>query len=175
MSRVRSEAGYTLTELLAAMAILLIVLSGLTTLFVSAMKAETDLDRRFQAQQNARLALAKIRREAHCASDATTTGDAVTLTLGPYCSAGTGDVTWCSVAVSSGRYALYRQVGTTCDGTGTRVADYLTQASLFAYTAPSSAKLATLDVAFPIDLDPDDGRRGYRLVDSIALRNSTRA
>jgi prepilin-type N-terminal cleavage/methylation domain-containing protein len=174
MSRVRSEAGYTLTELLAAMTILLVVLTGLTTLFVSAIKAETDLDRRYQAQQSARLALSKIRREAHCASEATTTGPTATLTLGAYCTSGTGAVTWCTVSVSTGRWALYRQAGGTCDSTGTQVADYLTQSDLFSYTPQSPDKLATLDVVLPVDLDPGDGHRGYTLEDSIALRNSTR-
>jgi prepilin-type N-terminal cleavage/methylation domain-containing protein len=174
MSRVREESGFTLTELLAAMTILLVVMGGLTTVFVSALRAETDLDQRFQAQQDARLALSRLRREAHCASSATATGPTVTLTLGSYCTVGTGDVTWCTVSVASQRYSLHRADGTTCDSTGRKVADYLTQADVFSYTAQSTTSLATLDVVFPVDVDPSDASRAYTLEDSLALRNSTR-
>lgn len=176
MSRFRGESGYTMTELLAAMAILLIVMTGLTTLFVAAIKAETDLDQRFQAQQEARLALSRIRREIHCASFASTTGASVTLTLGPYCTAGTGPVTWCTVPVpvSAERFALHRQAGETCDETGTKIADYLTEENPFSYTPQSTTKLATLNVVFQVDIDPSSSSRDYKLEDSIALRNSTR-
>ena len=50
------------------MAILGIVLVGITTMFPSGVRAETRANREFQAQQNARLALDRIRRELHCAS-----------------------------------------------------------------------------------------------------------
>lgn len=61
------QAGYTLVELLAVMLILGIVLTGLTTAFVSGSHAELTLNRRFQAQQQARLALDRIRSDVHCA------------------------------------------------------------------------------------------------------------
>ena len=50
-----NEGGYTLVEMLVVMAILGVVISGLTTIFVSGSHAELDLNRRFQAQQQARL------------------------------------------------------------------------------------------------------------------------
>ena len=68
--RTARRAGFSLIELLVVMVILGVVLAGLTTAFVSGSKAETDLNRRFQAQQQARLALNRIRWDIHCASAA---------------------------------------------------------------------------------------------------------
>ena len=53
--------------MLVVVAILAIVLGGLTTLFVSALTSQVDQPNRVQAQQNARLALDALRREIHCA------------------------------------------------------------------------------------------------------------
>src|SRR5437763_266578 len=65
-----NERGYTMVEMLVVMSILSIVIAGLTTVFVSGGRAELDLNRRFQSQQQARLALDKIRVDLHCASSA---------------------------------------------------------------------------------------------------------
>ncbi len=81
----------TLVELLVTLVILAIVLGGMTQLFVSATRAQTDLTDRFQAQQNARLALDSLRREIHCAnlvspSSISSPGvSAITITLGGFC------------------------------------------------------------------------------------------
>ena len=66
--RLAAEHGYSLSEMLVVLAILGIVLAALTQLFVSASTAQVDMTRRFEAQQNMRLALDKLRREIHCAS-----------------------------------------------------------------------------------------------------------
>ena len=66
----RDERGYSLIEMLIVMAILGIVLGALTTVFVSGSNAELNLNRQFQAQQAARLALDKIRVDIHCAVNA---------------------------------------------------------------------------------------------------------
>jgi hypothetical protein len=63
--------------------------------------------------------------------------------------------------------------GTACSG-GTQYVDYLTTASVFTYYAQSASSLAKLHVDFPVDVAPTDTVRGYRLVDDIVLRNSTR-
>ena len=63
------------------MIIMSVVLTGLTTLFVQGSNAELDMNRRFEAQQDSRVALDKIRREIHCAQGAATnptTGEAPT-------------------------------------------------------------------------------------------------
>ena len=65
-----SERGYSLIELLTVMLILSTILGGLTQLFVSGSNAELDTNRRFQAQQSARVALDRMRRDIHCSSAA---------------------------------------------------------------------------------------------------------
>ncbi|MGH3105237.1 MAG: PilW family protein [Gaiellaceae bacterium] len=175
MRRVTADGGYSVIELLTTMAILSIVLGTLTSLFVSGTKAELDMNDRFRAQQNAALALTKIRREVHCASVATTTGTAVTLTLPSYCKTGQGSITWCTVSVATSRFALYRKAGTTCDATGVKWSDYLTSGSAFTYIPQSTTSLAKLGVVFPVDADATDTFGVYRLEDSLVLRNSLRA
>jgi len=64
---VRTEAGYSMTELLVVMVILGTVLAGLTTAFVGGSKAEVDLNRRVQAQIQAAGAFDRLRRDVHCA------------------------------------------------------------------------------------------------------------
>ncbi len=173
--RLFRENGYTVIELLIVMVILATVMGSLTTLFVQASTAELELNNRFQAQQNARLALDRIRRETHCASQASVaTSNSVTLTLASYCPTGNGSVTWCTVG-SGSRYGLYRKAGATCNATGVKWADYLTSGAVFGYTAQSPTSLAKLRVDFPINVKPTKSVRSYELVDEIVLRNSVRS
>ena len=69
------------------LAILGTVVGALTTLFVQATNAEFESNRRFQAQQAARIAIDKMRREIHCASAITPTGAAssISVTLPAQC------------------------------------------------------------------------------------------
>ena len=62
----------------------------------------------------------------------------------------------------------------TCNATGVRWADYLTQANLFQYQAASSVSLAKVRVSFPIDVKSGDATPAYRLCDQIVLRNTLR-
>ena len=59
-----SERGYTLIELVQVTAILGVVLTGLTVIFIQATNAQLDMNRRFQAQQSARIAIDKMRRDS---------------------------------------------------------------------------------------------------------------
>jgi len=185
LARIRDEGGYSLIEMLVTMAILGTVMASITTLFVTGTKAEIDMNERFTAQQEARLALTKMRREIHCASSAQGQGTAnasgyythVLVTLASYCRTGTGQVSWCGLSIdgSTTRYGLYRQTGATCTASGIRWADYLTTNALFKPENGVSGELAKLSLTFPVDLRPADSLRSYRLTDSIVLRNSTRA
>ena len=76
LRRLRGDRGYTLVELLVVLAIFTTVVTALVSLFTSGAKAELDMNRRFEAQQNARLALDRMRRELHCASGITATPNA---------------------------------------------------------------------------------------------------
>jgi prepilin-type N-terminal cleavage/methylation domain-containing protein len=178
--RVASERGYSLTEMLVVLAILGIVLGALTQLFVSASTAQVDMTRRFEAQQDMRLALDKLRREIHCANKVTGSPatSSIVISLGSYCPTnGTGadlDVTWCTTG-SGQRFALWRYHGTACSGTGRKEADYLTIDKVFtAYAPPASGGLGKLSVLLPVDVDPSDAKQSYVLKDDIALRNTLR-
>jgi prepilin-type N-terminal cleavage/methylation domain-containing protein len=83
----RAEHGFTLPELLVVLTIIGIVLVGITQLFTSAMKSQTDQTNRTQAQQDARLSLDKLRREIRCGSAlAYNSTSSVTVMLPSYCS-----------------------------------------------------------------------------------------
>jgi prepilin-type N-terminal cleavage/methylation domain-containing protein len=174
--RLKVEAGYSLIEMLTVMVIMSIVFAGVTAVFVAGSKAQADQDRRFQAQVSTRLALDKIRRDIHCASDVTPYAtNSVTLKI-TGCTG--GDVSWCTVAVAgfTSRYALYRQAGTSCSSSGTKIADYLTLAGAFPAFAHTSGCvcLASLQVNFTVSVKSSTTVDSYALLDTIYLRNSTR-
>ena len=181
--RLAAEGGYTLVELLTVLLILGTILGALTGLFVSASRAEVDMNHRFRAQQEARLALDSLRRDAHCASRVTAAGwpsGSVTLTLpvnaygDQVCPTGAGAFTWCTIG-SGSRWALWRTPGSTCTTTGgRRLADYLTAQVLFNYVPQSTVTLAKLRVELPVDTQPSDTAGAYRLRDELALRNTRR-
>jgi prepilin-type N-terminal cleavage/methylation domain-containing protein len=183
LRRLQSQRGYSLIELLTVLLIFSAVMTGLSALFVQGSNAELDMNKRFEAQQNARLALDRIRRDIHCSQGATTTpatGQAalVTLDLAGYCKTAVGGaqtyISWCTVSVAANRYALYRKVGSTCDATGVKYADYLTEQSIFQRQAPGTTTLGRVRVNFPVDVKVGDAQPTYRLCDQIVQRNTTR-
>lgn len=166
------EQGYTLIELLQVTIILGVILGAITTLFVRASLAEVDMNRRFQAQQEARLAVDRMRREIHCASLISPAGTSasITVTLPAGCPTGGGSSTtivYDTYLVSAGRYQLRRA--------GVRVADYVAAADVFTYTAQSTATLGKLQVNLPVNLKPTDPSKEWRLVADIVLRNTKRS
>ena len=186
--RLSDERGFTLSELVTTMAILGIVIGGLTGVFVSASNGEADLNSRFRAQEKARLALDKLRRELRCASAVTPASTAspvssITITLGSYCATGSGQVTWCTSS-SGGRSQLLRIAGTpgTCSG-GVKWADSLTTSTPFTTAASSISTLAKISVCLPVNTTSAPSsdtctthvtKKTYALDDDIFLRNSGR-
>jgi prepilin-type N-terminal cleavage/methylation domain-containing protein len=82
-----AQGGFTLPEVLVVLAIVGIVIVGITQLFTSALKSQTDQTRRANAQQDARVALDQLRRELHCASALSyNSASSITVTLPSYCS-----------------------------------------------------------------------------------------
>ncbi|MHB8470075.1 MAG: PulJ/GspJ family protein [Gaiellaceae bacterium] len=186
LRRLRAEQrGYTLVELVVVMSILSLVLGGLTTVFVSGSHAETDLNRRFQAQQQARLALDALRGDAHCASAAQTqtisTYPGLKLNVSQ-CSATTPTVSWCVLpsAAMASRYALWRSTATagictTTDTTRKLVADDLIASSGIFSTSLVNNGLQTVSVDFPVDANPTSTTADvYVLNDQLVERNSSR-
>jgi Tfp pilus assembly protein PilW len=137
--RLRAEDGFTLFELLVSMVIMLIVISSLAAILVSASRTEVDTNNRFQAQEQARSGLTFLTRELHCAGSGSTTVPSITDTSGnalipgtPYsaitlylpstCSTSGGTtlyVTWCTAAstLTAGDFALYRVTSTSAPTT----------------------------------------------------------
>jgi prepilin-type N-terminal cleavage/methylation domain-containing protein len=175
MSRIRrlaaGERGYTLIELTQVMVIMTLLLAGLTTVFVHASNSELDMNRRFQAQQQARQAVDRMRREIHCASAITPTGTsaAITVTIPQQCPTSGGseiNVVYDTQFVSTGRYRLRRA--------GVTIADYVKQANVFFYAAPTSTSLAKLTLTLPITIQPGRSGSEWNLAADIVLRNTTR-
>ena len=175
--RAADERAFTLTEMLVVLVILSTVLSALIAVFVSALRTEVDQNRRFEAQQNARIAVDKLRREIHCGANAVvqpggtgvTIQAASTATTG-YCRA--GDTSWCTAPAGAG-FNLLRASGTTCDASAVPVAEHLTSDNVFAFTYPPDSR-ALVRVDIRIDIDPEDSTGAYRLFDEIVLRGSPR-
>jgi Tfp pilus assembly protein PilW len=179
--RLRQERGLTLVELITSMSILLLVVGGLATLFVSGQNAENELNLRFVAQQEARLALDTFRREVHNACSATVTGGThVTLKTNVQPGPGAGSLactvtsaTWCT-AGSGTSFELYRQAGGSCSsGTGTRRASFLVSGGIFSLLT-SAGQLPKVTIDMTVNRRPAVTRLNYRLNDDIALRSATR-
>jgi hypothetical protein len=142
------------------MVILVIVVTSLTSVLVSASHTGVDTNKRFQAQLTDRTGLDKLRREIHCANAVTdtngtslTTGtaySAITVTLGATCPTSSGVTTYATwrrspSMLTNGDYALYR-VSTTalarpiCISTETvKWTDYLTTSTPFCLPSSSTA------------------------------------
>ena len=177
LAAARAECGYSLVELLVALSILGGVMASVTVLMASAMKAETRMNEDFEAQTQARVALDRFRREGHAACSASPAGASSTVTFtfvtaGSCPSSGGTQVSWCTVAVAAGRYALYRLPGATCDATGRKLGDYLTTANAFAASTPVNER-AKVSITLPVNVRPGVART-YQLVDDVVLRNSSR-
>jgi prepilin-type N-terminal cleavage/methylation domain-containing protein len=177
------EQGYSLIELLVTMVILVIVLGSLTTVFVSGSSAEAGLNRRFQAQQNARMSLDRVRTDIHCATavqaQTINTYPGLKLAVGN-CYAATPTISWCAVLVSTGRYALYRSTttgGTTCtssDANRLLIADYLTTSAAFTTATIQQFTLQRVGIDFKVSVNQTTTQDVYELTDSIVARNAAR-
>jgi len=178
--RLRGERAYTMVELITVMAIMSIVMTGITTVFVQGSNAELDMNNRFQAQTNVRLGLDKIRKDIHCAS-AVTANSATSVTFTDPCiSASTSNLTWCTATVGTNT-GLYRQLGSTCSSSSPaiRQVDRLTTGNIFTYQAPWTGTLAMVYVKLSVNTATAKHLSStldtYTLCDGIVLRNSTRA
>jgi prepilin-type N-terminal cleavage/methylation domain-containing protein len=175
----RENSGYTLVELLVVLAIFTTVVTALVSLFTSGAKAELDMNRRFEAQQNARLALDRMRRELHCANGITATAgvavSSIVVSLPSQCPTSGGSsiaVTYSTSLVSANRYSVRRTV----NGTTVPIADYITTANgnVFTYTPANASSRAILHVDFSVNVNPNEGWKTWHLVDDIVLRNTLR-
>jgi prepilin-type N-terminal cleavage/methylation domain-containing protein len=183
-SRLKREDAFTLPELLTTLAILGTVLTAITTVFVSGTHAEGEMNNRFQAQQNTRLALSKVRRDIRCANlaEVKDSGASLTLTLPTGCKSGQGSITWSAVSLGTNRYGLFRCPAITCDATGAKWADYLTSdpgtttpPTVFSLLSATQTIRPRVQVTLRVDRDSSKASGSYTLVDAIALWNGSHA
>jgi prepilin-type N-terminal cleavage/methylation domain-containing protein len=197
-ARLAQEDGMTLIELLTAMSILGLVMLAVVVMYVGGLHAETDMNTRFQAQQNARLALSALRNEIGSACSVTvgtvtgeTAGSQLTVVLpnsspnpavnSSACASGTTTtVIWCAASASlAAPYNLYRSTGATCSSSsGIKRATALKCAgtaagctAVFAKTTAATA-LPTVTVTFPVEANLTNTHGLYTLADTITARNA---
>jgi len=192
--RVRTDGGFTLVEMLMVMVLMGIVIGALTTIFVSGSRAQSEMNQYFQAQQESRIALDRIRADVHCAwaAQASTSINGfpgVKLADGN-CYASTPTITWCVLPSTqqTGRFALWRSSvynSSTCTSSDTsklRVADYLMPVgsppsanNILATPTIANQGLETVGIDFKVSVSPlSAGRNIYELTDSLVTRNYTR-
>jgi prepilin-type N-terminal cleavage/methylation domain-containing protein len=178
------EDGMTMSELLTAMAILSFVMTGVFTVFVGGLNATTDMNERFQAQQDARLALTSMRNDIRGACSAavgTVTGQAagslVALTepggANGDCTTAT-QVTWCvDSANHAAPFILQRQItgAGACSGTS-RARSLTSNLNVFTCSTSATARPQVL-VALQVDANLASTAKGlYKLTDAITVRNA---
>jgi prepilin-type N-terminal cleavage/methylation domain-containing protein len=146
------EGGFSLVEMLVVMIIMGVIMGGIVKLFTAGINSNADLNRRYQAQQDGRLALDRMRREIHGACTISAPGTyntaVSTVTLyypGDLCVAGVGanglSVTYATVLVpASGNVIAHYKLTRTLLATGATqlIADFLTAANIFDYLPPNS-------------------------------------
>jgi prepilin-type N-terminal cleavage/methylation domain-containing protein len=202
-SRLASEEGFTLTELLVTLILMSIVMGAITTSFASAFAGETRSFAEATNEENARLALHRLRGDIHCAWQANgatpnTSGDGgYTFVLSeviigtstqacPKLSLGVEPdgtqsswIAWCTIRVGNdpNRYQLYRENVRECDGqNSTFMVDYITKPDIWdtrANCAPSKWQ-QYVGVDLVTNAQPSSTVYQYDLHDSISLRNSGR-
>jgi len=175
----------TIPELLTAMAILSFVMTGIFVVFVGGLHATTDMNERFQAQQNARLALSSMRIEIGSACTATVSqvsgqaaGSLVTLVepnTSTGCSSGTTQLSWCAdSATHTLPFTLYRLAGAgACAyNNGTSRVGSLRSNVVFTCTTAAAAR-PQIGVTLPVDANLRTTAGTYTLTDSITPRNTS--
>ena len=150
----------TITELLVACAVLVILMVGITNVIASGSRAGANATAQINAQQNLRVAFDRLEFEGRCAQSATLVsgGAGVTFVLPAQCAHAAGTYTWCVGSGSLGRYS-----GGSCTGTAQVFATGVTSATPFSLET-ASGDLPRLDVALAIG--------SVRESDTITLRNA---
>src|SRR5207253_4306851 len=152
---------------IVVMAILGVVVGGLTTVFVQGSRGEVDMNRRFTAQQNARAALLQLRTDIHVGCNASVTS--TTLLIYRLKSDGTCDTVattaWCTGTSTnlSSRLTLWEASAASCSSppTGHIFADYIVSGStLFTLNTPAGGSMQRMSVTvdIPVNANKEIGR-----------------
>jgi prepilin-type N-terminal cleavage/methylation domain-containing protein len=157
ISKLGEERGFSLVEMLVVMIIMGVIMGGIVKLFSAGINSDADLNRRYQAQQDGRLALDKMRREIHGACAISTPAtyntavssvtlyywEAQTSPLPAACISGTHTITYCTALIAAAgtvpaHYQLFRKLAATCTSADQSMANFLTGGTVFDYLPPDS-------------------------------------
>ncbi|MGH3008500.1 MAG: prepilin-type N-terminal cleavage/methylation domain-containing protein [Gaiellaceae bacterium] len=163
---VRDESGFTLIELVVVTFVTVLLMAGLSNLFVSGLRTSKTTNDILSSQTQIHDALGRLEYEARCSSQAAlvSSGAGVTLTLPSECTHATGTVTWC---VTSG--SLIRYAAASCTGTGTTLATNITSATPFSCVS-TVGDYPELQVALAVETQTAADQA--TATDEIAMRNA---
>lgn len=166
MSLARDESGFTLIELVVVMTVLVLLMAGLSTMFVSGLQASSTTNSLLASQAQVHISLDRLEYETRCASAATraASGADVTLTLPSQCSHATGTVTWCVAGGSLIRYAA-----SSCTGAGQTFAAGVTSPTPFSCIS-TVGDYPLLQVALTVQTRSSAAQ--VSATDTIAMRNA---
>lgn len=164
----RDESGFTMIELVIVTFVTVVLMVGLSNLFVSGLRAGTMVNSRLSAQSNMNVALSRLEYVARCASQAhlISGGTDVTLTLPATCSHQTGTTTWC---VASGTLTAYSS--STCTGTGSILASNVTTTTPFSCIAPVG-DYPRLQIALTVNTTTAIAGNATSATEQVTLRNA---
>jgi prepilin-type N-terminal cleavage/methylation domain-containing protein len=188
----RDSSGYSLVELLLVVSLLGIIMGALVGSFSSAIAGESRTFIRATNEENARLALDRLRLDLHCGRSVqgpwqnldggwsiqiNEDNDPNTGCTGLVIS-GTA-VQWCTVQVNSKRWRLYRDNINECGPTGSLfMVDYVVDPDIWTTSTQLAACIAGqqqwVDVNLLVNTTPNRELEKYALDDWITLRNSPR-
>ena len=170
----------TIPELLTAMSMLAFVVTGILVVFVGGLNATTGMNGRFQAQQDARLALSSLRYDVGFACSAVAAADQKSVQLllpdatTQACSGSANQVKWCADSANGLQpFGLYRQAGTTCTAsTGVKRAGSLNTNLVFSNPTCTAGTRPQLSVSLPVNANIGTATQIYKLSDTITVRNA---
>ena len=167
MHLVRDESGFTLIELVVVMTVLMLVMAGISSLFVSGLHTSNTTNDMLASQTQIHVSLDRLELETRCASQATllSSGAGVALTLPSQCPHATGTVSWC---VTGGSLMAYTT--SDCSGSGETLASHITSATPFSCVA-TVGDYPELQIALTAQTQSTEDTVSAN--DTIAMRNAT--
>jgi len=172
---VGEEAGFTLTELLSATALSMIVIAVGVTLFTAGIKSQARINSQAAAIQDARTTMERLTREVRQATTVpsatgsqlaivTYVDDASCGSTTPVCR-----VTYSCVTSGKCTRTVARPDGSS-PGPSTTVVEGLSSTNVFTYTPPTPT--APASVGITLKFPAEGGSSAITLTDGATLRNS---
>ena len=169
MRALYGDSGFTLPEVLVVMAITVILMGGLSTIFSLGLTTSKTEGSTLASQSGVVVALDRLDYEARCASNATLVsgGAGVTLTFPSQCThTNQSVITWC---VTGGSLVAYSN-SLTCSGSGRTLTTNVTSATPFSCVS-ALGNLAALKVVLTVNAGTTSTTASSG-TDTITLQNA---